>query len=185
MSKVLLLGCGHEHGKRIAFGPETGAGYDYGPGSPETTFDNDELILHDQDIRLNPHSTHDLNILPYPWADEEFDEVHAYEVLEHTGSQGDAEFFFGQFNELWRIIKPNGYLCFTVPMWNIEEAWAVPDHKRVLPPNIFSFLTEDYYKNVGKPGFGDYRHLLKGCYWKAIGSHEDDYHFHGVLHKPK
>jgi len=182
--KALLLGCGHNHDKRMSFGPSTVEGQDWGDGSPGESFKNYDLTLHDHDLNVDAHSRHNLNILPYPWADEEFDEIHAYEVLEHCGSQGDAEFFFGQFNELYRILKPGGYLCLTVPMWNSEEAWAAPDHKRVLPPTAFSFLTERYYENVGKPMYGDYRHLLKEHYWEPLGKSETETHLHVVLHKP-
>lgn len=138
--------------------------------------------MHDKDPDLGKHSTHNLNDLPYPWKDNEFDEIHAYEVLEHCGRQGDGDFFFGQFNEFWRILKPGGFMMISVPMWDAEVAWGVPDHCRVLPPGIFAYLTADYYENVGKPGFGDYRKYLKG-YWTAFGKSEGDEQLHVVLRK--
>ena len=147
---TLLIGSGNSHDKRVWF-----------PESPNTEFgDLVTLDLRDADVN------HDLDELPYPFRDEAFDEVHAYEVLEHCGSQGDGEFFFGQFNEFYRILKPGGFMVITVPMWNSEVAFGVPDHKRVLPISIFGFLTEGHYENVGKPGYADYRHLIKG-FWKA------------------
>ena len=44
-----------------------------------------------------------------------WDEIHAYEVLEHLGQQGDAFSFFAHFSEIYRLLKPGGHLCATVP----------------------------------------------------------------------
>jgi SAM-dependent methyltransferase len=172
---VLLLGCGNSHDKRITFN----AG-NHGRGSPATHFKGDRLHLHDVDESLSPDTVHDLNVFPYPWADNSFDEIHAYEVLEHCGTQGDGEFFFGQFNEFHRILKPGGYMMISVPMWDCDAQWGVPDHRRALPVNVFAFLTEEYYENVGKPGYGDYRRFLKG-YWLGIGADEAETQAHVVL----
>ena len=182
--RILLLGCGNAHDKRVWFGPNTREGEpDIGPGSPETDFSHADLVLHDIDPEVGRDSNHDLNELPYPWRDKEFDEIHAYEVLEHCGRQGDGEFFFGQFNELHRTLKDGGYLMLSVPMWDAEVAWGVPDHIRVLPPGIFGFLTAEYYENIGRPGYGDYRRFLKGRYWDAIGKEETAEQLHVVLRK--
>lgn len=184
---VLLLGCGNIHDKRVVFTPEKEFQDVLGTGSPWDKFESyARLHLHDRDPAImaefnsNPH---DLNELPYPWDDESMDEIHAYEVLEHCGRQGDGDYFFAQFNEFWRILKPGGYFCLSVPMWDAEVAWGVPDHVRVLPPGIFGFLTKDYYDNVGKPGYGDYRHHLQGRYWIAVAKHETEEQLHVVLRK--
>lgn len=161
VKRYLLLGAGHDRGKRVNM-----------PESPEKDFDAGDLVTLDFDPSTNPDVAHDLDVLPYPFADEEFDEVHAYEVLEHCGSQGDARFFFGQFAEFYRILKPGGLMCISVPLWDCEVAWAVPDHKRVLPPGIFGFLDKNYYRNVGKPGYGDYRSLLGTTDFEPIGKQE-------------
>lgn len=147
--RYLLIGCGQDRGKRMK--PEASHCEDFSDG---------DLVTLDYDFSTQPNVIHDLEKLPYPFPNEEFDEIHAYEVLEHCGAQGDAKFFFGQFAEFYRILKPGGYMCISVPMWDSEVQWAVPDHKRAMPPALFGFLNQDYYKNVGKPGFGDYRNLL-------------------------
>lgn len=180
--QILLVGCGNSHDKRIRFGEGR-----WGEGSPESSFDHADLWLHDRSPDLHGKTAYnfDLNDLPYPLSDEQFDEIHAYEVLEHCGRQGDGDFFFAQFNEFWRALKPGGYMCLSVPMWDAEVAWGVPDHCRVLPPGMFGFLTAEYYENVGTPGYGDYRHLLKGCYWETIGKDESEEQLHVVLLKPR
>ncbi len=37
----------------------------------------------------NPDVLHDLNLVPWPFADNQFSEVHGYEILEHLGRQGE------------------------------------------------------------------------------------------------
>lgn len=169
IKKYLLIGCGHSLDKRIAFTS------DKGNDSPETEFIG-QLVTVDwrkyPDQRSNPSIVADLNVLPYDFG-EDYDEIHAYEVLEHCGAQGDADFFFGQFNEFHRMLKPDGLMMITVPVWNSVVAWGVPDHKRVMPLNLFSFLEERCYENVGKPGFADYRHLIKG-FWEIVLWGEDN-----------
>jgi len=98
----LLIGCGNNCDKKITFS--------------EISKEWKELVTLDIDEDTNPDVVHDLNAMPYPFEDNTFDEIHAYEVLEHCGKQGDWRFFFDQFSELWRILKTGGYYCATVPM---------------------------------------------------------------------
>ena len=62
-----------------------------------------------------PDVIHDLERVPWPFDDDSFDEVHAYEVLEHLGQQGDWRSFFDLFAEIWRVLKPDGFLAATCP----------------------------------------------------------------------
>lgn len=169
MKTYLLLGSGSNHTKCVRFEGSD----EVGPGSPESDFSGGRLVTLDIDPRLNPDVCHDLDVLPYPFGDDIFDEVHAYEVLEHTGRQGDGKFFFDQFSEFWRILKPGGYMILSVPLWDTEMAWGVPDHKRVFTPNLFGFLEPEYYDNLGKPGYADYRHWLGETHFKCISYKED------------
>ena len=67
-----------------------------------------DLVTLDFNADHKPDVVHDLNVFPWPFADNSFDEVHAYEVMEHLGSQGDFKRFFQDFSEIWRILKPGG-----------------------------------------------------------------------------
>lgn len=145
----LLLGCGVNREKRIKW-----------EGTPETWAN---LTTLDIDPSCAPDVVHDMNVLPYPFADNAFDEVHAYECLEHCGRQGDARFFFAQFDELWRILKPGGLLAGTVPAWDSPWAWGDPQHTRVLPKESFLMLGRDIYEaEVGKTSITDYRAWFEG-----------------------
>jgi len=144
----LLIGCGNARNKQLSF-----------DGIPK---DWVELTTLDIDPGVKPDVVHDLNVLPYPFADNSFDEIHAYEVLEHCGRQGDWKYFFAQFHELWRILKPNGYLCATVPMWDSPWAWGDPQHCRVIPKESLIFLNQGEYVQVGQTALTDYRQWWKG-----------------------
>lgn len=170
MKRALLLGSGSSHGKRIKF-----------PGSPEADFADYDLVKVDIDPDVNPDLVWDLDVLPYPWKDAEFDEIHAYEVLEHCGTQGDGKFFFAQFAEFYRVLKPDGFMCISVPMWDSDQAWGVPDHKRVLPANVFGFLDPTYYENLGKPGYADYRKWLKSTNFRPVGINQQADNLYVVL----
>lgn len=110
----------------------------------------------------SPDVVWDLEVMPLPFEDNAFDEIHAYDVLEHTGQQGDWKFFFKQFSELWRISKPNGLIMIIVPSVKSVWAWGDPSHKRVLPPENFIFLSQkEYEKQVGKTPMSDFRFFYK------------------------
>jgi hypothetical protein len=66
-------------------------------------------------------------------------------------------------------------------MWDDMVAWGVPDHKRVLPSCIFNFLSPEYYKNVGRPGYADYRKLLGTTNFYPLGAEEKGQSLYVVL----
>ena len=144
--RELLIGCGRDRNKRL-----------WRDGL--TAFSN--LTTLDINPDHNPDVLHDLCKLPYPFADNTFDEIHAYEVLEHTGQQGDYRFFFAQFNEFHRILAPDGILFATVPDPRSPWAWGDPSHTRVFPLEYLTFLSlSEYEKQVGVTAMSDFRYLM-------------------------
>ncbi len=128
-------------------------------------------------VRLDINPDHkpdviwDLENLPLPFADDEFDEIHAYEVLEHTGQQGDYVFFFAQFSEFWRILKPGGFLIGSCPSRNSPWAWGDPSHKRILQDESFIFLDQvEYINQVGGTSMSDFRHIYKADFERVYRS---------------
>lgn len=97
MKRELLIGCGSDLRKKLT-----------ADGTKEWTC----LVTLDYCERHNPDVVWDLNNIPLPFDDNTFDEIHAYEVLEHTGTQGDYKFFFKQFEEFWRLLKPGETSCY-------------------------------------------------------------------------
>lgn len=140
----LLLGCGASRYKSLV--------------RPGGDVEWHNLVTLDINPAHEPDVLHDLESLPYPFEADTFSEIHAYEVLEHTGRQGDWQFFFQQFSELWRILKPGGWLIGSVPAWDSEFAFGDPSHSRVLPSPVFAYLCqEEYRKQIGKTMMADFR----------------------------
>ena len=121
-----------------------------------------ELVTLDINADHKPDILWDLEKLPYPFKNNEFDEIHAYEVLEHLGDQGDYKAFFAQFSEIWRILKPDGMLCATCPSAKSNWAWGDPSHRRIVSPESLTFLSQKAYEEqVGKTAMSDFRYIYQ------------------------
>ncbi len=160
----LLLGCGHSRKKKVVF-----------DGIPKQWT---ELLTLDMNEDCKPTHCHDLETLPLPFDDNMFDEIHAYEILEHTGQQGDWRFFFNQFYEFWRILKPDGYFIGTCPTWSGAWAWGDPGHKRIISAEVLIFLSQDEYKaqtdGPGMTAMTDYRPYWDGDFRLMAKQEEGD-----------
>jgi SAM-dependent methyltransferase len=166
MKRELLIGCGNNRDKKVH--------------GTWTTPEWSELTTLDIDAGVNPDVVHDLNQLPYPFEDNQFDEIHAYEVLEHCGQQGDWRFFFAQFSEFWRILKPDGLFVATVPMWDSPWAWGDPGHTRVITRGSLIFLDQREYLQVGTSAMTDYRSVWKGDF-QGFAAIEKEHSFGFIL----
>jgi hypothetical protein len=168
----LLLGSGSSRDKRIVV-----------PGRPKEWV---QLVTVDCVESHKPDVLHDLNVTPWPFEDNQFSEVHAYEILEHLGSQGDYHSFFLHFSEIWRVLQDKGVLCATVPDWKSMWAWGDPGHTRVINPGSLVFLDQtEYAKQVGVTPMSDYRDVWKGDF-ERIGQQTRGENFVFCLeaHKP-
>jgi SAM-dependent methyltransferase len=146
--KSLLIGCGSRRDRLISLDEEHKFW--------------EELVTLDINREHNPDVVWDLEKFPYPFQTDTFDEIHAYEVLEHTGRQGDYRFFFKQWSQFHRILKPGGHFFGTSPLWNEAWAWGDPGHTRVVQPESFVFLSQaQYQKQIGRTPMTDYRFIYK------------------------
>jgi ubiquinone/menaquinone biosynthesis C-methylase UbiE len=146
----LLIGCGNTRNRVIT------------PIGKDADFEDGELITLDINPDRKPDVVHDLNDLPLPFDDNMFDEIHAYHVLEHIGSQGDYLQFFGLFSDLWRIVKPDGFVCLSFPAPGSIWAFGDPSHTRVMSPQQFQFLSQKFMIDqcdVKKTAASDFRYV--------------------------
>ena len=166
MSKQeLLIGCGSDRTKRLRCDESDG-------WTNLTTLDYVET--HKPDL------VWDLLDMPLPFPDNFFDEIHAYEVLEHLGQQGDYKLFFKQFTAFHRALKPNGHLCVTCPSRHSIWALGDPSHTRVLQKEMLMFLDQDSYSQVGTTSMSDFRNIYKANF-KPMYVVEDDDKFEFIL----
>lgn len=143
----LLLGCGARREKRLVWG-----------GRKEW----DGLVTLDINRDHNPDVVWDLTDTALPFDDNTFDEIHAYEVLEHTGQQGDWRFFFAQWSDFWRVLKPGGVFIGTSPAHRAVWAWGDPGHTRIVQMEQFVFLHQPSYTGqVGTTPMTDYRFVYQ------------------------
>lgn len=159
----LLIGCGRNWEKKI-----------YLPDQRDWK----SLVTLDINSDHNPDVVWDLQVLPLPFGDNEFDEIHAYEVLEHVGSQGDYKTFFAQFTEFHRILRPGGKFFATVPTPTSPWAWGDPSHTRIFCKEWLTFLRQkSYEEQVGKTSLSDFRYIYKADFEILMAQENGDTFF--------
>lgn len=90
----------------------------------------------------------DLDFPPYPFKDNEADEIYMNHVLEHIRTDLPIV-----MRELHRILKPGGKLLINVPYYNSAYAWLDPTHRRAFSFDTFSYFVKghDYSYYIETP----------------------------------
>ncbi len=88
--------------------------------------------------RIQPDVVHDLDVIPYPFQEDEFDLVEADHCLEHLRDP------FAVMREIHRITKPGGIVRIRVP--HFSRGFTHADHKRGFD------VTFPYYFDPSFPG---------------------------------
>lgn len=130
-----------------------------------------DLVTLDIDPGTNPDVVWDLNDVPLPFAADTFVQVHAYDVLEHVGRQGDWKWWFAFHDAVWRILKPGGQFWAKVPRHDSVWAWGDPGHTRVILKEQLVFLHRPAYAQVGATPMTDYRPFFEGD-WNIAAEHD-------------
>ena len=98
----------------------------------------------------------DLRDRPWPWSDETFDFVLAYDIIEHLVDT--VEFM----DQCWRILKPGkAIVIHTNNVEHIEQAWRSPSHKRVFTIDTFDFFDPETQWGIDYPE-SEFKWELKG-----------------------
>lgn len=77
------------------------------------------------DLYGKPDIVWDLDVTPYPWADNSVDGIKMFHVLEHLDN------WWGCFTECARVLKPGATLEIRVPDESSMSALTYRDHKHV------------------------------------------------------
>lgn len=163
----LLVGSGStDHSKRL-----------FHPSRPEWT----NRVTLDINPDHKPDVVWDLTKRPLPFEDNTFDEIHAYDVLEHLSQQGDWRSFFDEWTEWWRILKPDGLVFATSPSMHSPWAWGDPGHTRIIGPECLTYLFQpEYTKQIGTSRMSDYRFYYKADFDPVHMKYEGDDFAYGL-----
>ena len=170
----LLLGCGHSRAKKLWVQGDEGWR---------------DLVTVDISPDVGADIVWDL-WRGLPFADDSAEEIHLYDVLEHTQAQGDWRGFFFEFGEFWRVLKPSGLLFGICPRWDQKFAWGDPGHTRVIQPETLTLLSHEIYAQQldGPPetrtNRTDYRHVWRGDF-DLVFSQQDEVTWSFVLRAVK
>ncbi len=124
-----------------------GCGLDFLPNCT-----NHDLTKFDKRVDI----AHDLNVMPWPWESNTFDEVIAKSVLEHLVPD-----LVQTLDEIHRILKPGGLVTLKLPYWRSDIAWQDPTHRWKF--SLMSFEQFDPGTKRGK----EYAHYSKRK-WKMV-----------------
>lgn len=173
--RELLIGSGHQRDKRI---DPRQAVHGRDPSS-QASYEWQHLETLDYEGLCKPDIVWDIGRVPWcrpigdalepaaiePIQDSTYDEIHAYEVLEHVGQQGDWRAFFRMFSEIWRVLKPGGLLAATCPSRYSKWLWGDPGHTQALTPEKLIFLSQlAYSQQEGRSSMSDYRRVYRADY---------------------
>lgn len=108
-----------------------------------------EVTHLDADGRLNPDLVCKLGRDPIMIAENRADVIIAWHVLEHIGKQGQRREWFKAIQELYRVLKPGGFLYGECPYYSGIWAWSDPTHTRAISEHSFIFFSQDAYRIEG------------------------------------
>lgn len=117
-----------------------------------------------------PDVVHDLASRPWPFEDDAFDEVFAFDVIEHLDD------FLGTMEEIHRISAAGARVHITVPHYSSRNAFTDPTHRRFFGvasmdylsvSHEFNFYSEARYK-VNRSAIVFEPSLLNKVVWRIV-----------------
>ena len=121
-------------------------------------------------IDSNPRSDadvlHDLDAVPYPFPDDEFDLIIGNQVIEHVAD------ILAVMAELYRIARPGAVIRLDTPHYSDVASYTDPTHRHHLTTESFSYFTGrrtdfDFYSEVRLRPLVVRVTMLK--LWRALG----------------
>ena len=92
--------------------------------------------------RSEPDVVHDLDVVPWPFGDDRFERVYAFDVVEHLADVVKT------LEELHRVCRSGARIEITVPHFSCANAFTDPTHR-----HFFSRGSFDYFQDAHAFGF--------------------------------
>jgi len=118
---------------------------DFGCGNKKAKIENMTVVGVDNNPASDADIIHDLDVFPYPFQNNEFDEIICSDVFEHLHNIPAV------LNELFRISKKGALVYVRTPHFSSACAYIDPTHVR--PFSVFSF--DCFCKNPRIPSYFD------------------------------
>ena len=120
----------------------------------------------DSNPRTDADVIHDLNRVPYPFPDNEFDLIVGNQVIEHLDD------VLAVVAELYRIARPGALIRLDTPHYSDIASYTDPTHKHHLTTESFAYFTGqrpdfDFYSQVRLRPRAIRVTMLK--LWRALG----------------
>jgi SAM-dependent methyltransferase len=106
----------------------------------------EQAINVDRTAETEPDVVHDLNRTPWPFPDNAFSAVYAFDVLEHLDD------LVRVMEEVHRISRNGALVHITVPHFSCANAFTDPTHRHYFGYASFDYFTEEselsFYSSV-------------------------------------
>jgi len=116
---------------------------------------------------FSPDFQHDLLSFPWPFADETFDELLCEHVLEHVESGHRV----AVMNEMYRILKPGGFVTIEVPVFPYWVAIADPTHVSFFVRQSFWYFCRERFQSGDD--YSEHQQLYGIKTWSMRGEKRD------------
>ena len=103
-------------------------------------FKMDGFLNVDASENVEPDQIVDLQSVPWPFQDDEFQHIVAKDILEHLGN--DTHSIVDIIQEMYRVSENGAVWEVQFPHHRSDHAWDDPTHKRPLTPGTFKLFNQ-------------------------------------------
>lgn len=96
----------------------------------------------DRSPHVNADQVVDLEQLPWPWPDNEFDHVVAKDILEHLGQTSQQ--FLDIIREMYRVSRNGAVWEIQTPHWRSDNLLNDPTHVRAITPQMMEMFNQKH-----------------------------------------
>lgn len=106
-----------------------------------------DAVTVDINPQIGADVIHDINISPWPFIDNTFEEIYCYDALEHLDN------IVHVMEEIHRISKPGAKVFITTPHFSSRNAFTDPTHIHYFGIHSFDYFSINCNNNYSKWNF--------------------------------